>query len=142
LARPRERPDHNPLTYFERINIIADVLRDAGVGRDSFGFVPFPIETPNRLPSFMPTSIPCFTTIREEWNREKIEVLRAAGYEVIVLWEKPEKTITGGAIREDIVAGGSKWRDIVPPATATAVERLKLRERLISLSRSNVADRK
>jgi nicotinamide mononucleotide adenylyltransferase len=142
LARPRERPDHNPLTYFERINIIAEVLVDAGIRRDSFGFVPFPIETPSRLPLFMPTSIPCFTTIREEWNREKIEVLKATGYEVIVLWERLEKTIAGGAIREDIVAGGSKWKDIVPRATATAVERLKLRERLISLSRSSVTDRK
>jgi nicotinamide mononucleotide adenylyltransferase len=142
LARPRERPDHNPLTYFERINIIGEALVEAGVSRKSFGFVPFPIETPNRLPLFMPTSIPCFTTIREEWNREKIEFLRATGYEVVVLWDRPEKIIAGGWIREEIIAGGSKWRAVVPRATVAAVERLNLRERLMSLSRSNVIDRK
>jgi len=133
LARERERPDHNPLTYFERINIIAQVLVDAGVPRESFAFVPFPIETPNRLAGFMPTSIPCFTTICEEWNREKIQVLQAYGYQVIVLWERPKKLITGGVIREDIVQGGSEWKQMVPPATARAVQSLNLRERLIRL---------
>src|SRR5580700_4394306 len=60
LARARERPDHNPLTYFERITLITRALNEAGVPRECFAFVPFPIETPSRLPSFMPTSVPCF----------------------------------------------------------------------------------
>lgn len=140
LARPRERPDHNPLTYFERINIIAGALAEAGIGRSSFGFVPFPIETPNRLPLFMPISIPCFTTIREEWNREKIRVLESTGYKVIVLWERLEKTITGGRIREDIAVGGAKWKEFVPQATARAVEELNLRDRLTSLTIRRTVD--
>jgi nicotinamide mononucleotide adenylyltransferase len=133
LGLPRELPEHNPLTYFERINIIAEALVEAGVSRDSFSFVPFPIETPKRLPLFMPRSIPCFTTIREDWNRKKIQVLKEVGYEVIVLWERLEKTITGGRIRDDIVAGGMDWKKIVPPATQRAVCSLNLRERLRSL---------
>src|SRR5260370_2605555 len=60
LARHRERPENNPLTYFERINVIADALLESHVERRTFGFVPFPIETPQRLPAFMPISIPCF----------------------------------------------------------------------------------
>jgi nicotinamide mononucleotide adenylyltransferase len=136
LARPRERPDHNPLTYFERINMIKEALVESGLDRGSFSFVPFPIETPNRLPLFMPTSIPCFTTIREDWNREKIRVLEACGYEVIVLWERLEKTIKGSVIRDDIMRGGSGWRGMVPPATSRAVDRLELRNRLIELLKS------
>ena len=136
LARPRERPDHNPLTYFERINMITNALVEAGVQRADFGFIPFPIETPNRLPSFMPRSIPCFTTIREDWNREKIGLLQACGYEVNVLWERPEKSITGGIIRDDIFRGGGTWRSMVPPATARAVEELRLRDRLIALNKT------
>jgi nicotinamide mononucleotide adenylyltransferase len=141
LGLPREMPDHNPLTYFERINIIGEALAEAGVNRDSFSFVPFPIETPKRLPLFMPRSVPCFTTIREEWNRKKIQVLKEAGYEVIVLWERLEKIIQGGLIRDDIVAGGVNWKEIVPPATVRAVERLNLRDRLISLRGVNATDR-
>jgi nicotinamide mononucleotide adenylyltransferase len=133
LARPRERPDHNPLTYFERISMIEDGLVESGIPKESFAFVPFPIETPNRLSGFMPTTIPCFTTIREEWNREKIAVLKRYGYEVIVLWERAEKTVTGGKIREEILAGGSEWKSIVPPATVRAVERFNLQQRLKDL---------
>ena len=81
----------------------------------------------------MPTVIPCFTTIREPWNREKIHVLRSHGYQVIVLWERPEKLITGGFIRDDIVGGGTRWKSMVPPATARAAERFNLKERLIQL---------
>jgi nicotinamide mononucleotide adenylyltransferase len=133
LARARERPDHNPLTYFERITLIAEALVESHVPRESFGFVPFPIETPNRLTTFMPISVPCFTTIREDWNREKIQVLEAGGYQVVVLWDRPVKTVTGGLIREDIANGGTRWKGMVPPATARAVEVLNLRQRLREL---------
>ena len=134
LGRHRERPENNPLTYFERITAIGDALVEAGVSQSAFGFVPFPIETPSHLPAFMPTSIPCFTTICEDWNKEKIRVLRDYGYEVIVLWEREKKLITGGAIRQSIMEGGSKWMQMVPPATARAVERLKLKDRLIEIA--------
>jgi nicotinamide mononucleotide adenylyltransferase len=133
LGRLRERPQNNPLTFFERVAIIRQALVEAGVDRREFGFVPFPIETPHRLPDFMPTSIRCYTTICEPWNREKIEVLRAIGYDVSVLYERTEKVISGGAIRSDIAAGGNSWKLMVPPATIEAVERLNLRSRLLKL---------
>ena len=133
LGRPRERPENNPLTYFERISIIAEVLVDAGLERGSIAFVPFPIETPQRLPEFMPTSIPCFTTVCEEWNREKIRILRAYGYTVNILWERTKKLVTGGEIREDIINGGTAWRSMVPAATTRALDSLNIRDRLIKL---------
>jgi len=133
LGRHRERPENNPLTYFERVSIIMESLIEAGVEKGSFGFVPFPIETPQRLAEFLPLSVPCFTTVCEDWNREKIRLLRGYGYNVIVLWERTKKLVTGGAIREDIISGGSAWRSMVPAATIRAVERLELRDRLIKI---------
>jgi nicotinamide-nucleotide adenylyltransferase len=135
LGAVRERPGNNPLTFFERAHIIRESLVDAGVPRGAFGFVPFPIETPQRLHSFMATWVPCYTTICEQWNRDKIDVLKAQGYDVRVLWERPTKKITGAVVRNDIIEGGSTWRSIVPAATARAVEQLDLRDRLIMLSR-------
>jgi nicotinamide mononucleotide adenylyltransferase len=132
LARDRERPENNPLTYFERITVIGEALEDAGIDRRTFGFVPFPIETPQRLRAFLPLSVTCFTTICEEWNREKIRVLQACGYKVVVLWER-QKSVTGGAIREDILLGGTRWRSIVPSATVRAIEALDVRKRLENL---------
>jgi nicotinamide mononucleotide adenylyltransferase len=134
LGAVRERPGNNPLTFFERIRIIREALCDSGVPSGSFGFVPFPIETPHRLSSFMPTSVPCYTTICEQWNREKIEVLKGLGYDVRVLWERQSKTVTGAAIRSDIVRGGTAWHGMVPPATIRAIEQLDLRNRLLRLA--------
>ena len=138
LGRARELPENNPLTYFERISIISESLADAGIGLGEFGFVPFPIETPHRLSGFMPTSIPCFTTICEDWNREKVRILRGYGYKVTVLWERAQKLVTGGTIRNDIINGGSDWLSMVPPATVRASAALNLRQRLMQL-RSLVA---
>jgi|SRR5581483_1626913 len=135
LGALRERPENNPLTFFERARIIRESLIDAGVPAGSFGFVPFPIETPQRLHSFMATSVPCYTTICEQWNRDKIDVLEAQRYEVRVLWERAAKKISGAAVRNDIIMGGSAWRAMVPAATARAVEELDLRNRLLQLSR-------
>ncbi|MGD0620310.1 MAG: hypothetical protein ABSB67_21950 [Bryobacteraceae bacterium] len=133
LGRPRERPENDPLTYFERISIIAEALVDAGIGKGSFAFVPFPIETPQRLPEFMPTSVPCYTTVCEEWNREKIRILRGYGYTVNVLWERTKKLVSGGEIRGDIIDGGTAWRSMVPAATARALDALNIHDRLIKL---------
>jgi nicotinamide-nucleotide adenylyltransferase len=121
--------------------MIMDAMVGAGVDRATFGFVPFPIETPHRLPEFMPVSVPCFTTVCEEWNREKIRILRSYGYQVIVLWERTKKLVTGGAIREDIMSGGSAWRAMVPAETLQAIDRLELRERLLRLQSLAPTDR-
>lgn len=95
LGAVRERPENNPLTFFERVRMIREALIEAGVAAGSFGFVPFPIETPQRLHSFIGTSVPCYTTICEQWNRDKIDVLKAQGYEIRVLWERQIKKING-----------------------------------------------
>ena len=135
--RFRDRPENNPLTFFERLEIIRESLVDAGVDRARFGFLPFPIETPETLPSFLPTYIPCYTTICEKWNEDKIEILKKLGYSVIVLYREQPKEISGSAIRADIVDGGDFWRTLVPPAAARAADRLDLRNRLIEMRRTD-----
>jgi nicotinamide mononucleotide adenylyltransferase len=134
LARIRERPENNPLTYHERLTIIRATLIETGVDQNAFMFVPFPIETPNKLNQFLPTQVPCFTTVYEDWNKEKIAVLRSHGYEVSVLWERQEKKVSGGEIRRDMIAGGSQWKTMVPNATIRFAEELRLVERLRTLS--------
>jgi hypothetical protein len=87
----------------------------------------------------MPLSIPCYTTVCEEWNREKIEVLKARGYDVRVLFQRDKKVVSGATMRRDIAAGGSSWKESVPQATVRAVERLDLRNRLLRLLQPNAA---
>ena len=133
LGTHREQPASNPLTYFERVLMITSALEEAGVSRSSFGFIPFPIEAPSSLPAFLPPSIRCFTTICEEWNRRKIAVLREAGYDVEVLWER-EKVISGSAIRAAVLANDDSWRSLVTPAVARHLDDLELSARLRRLS--------
>jgi nicotinamide mononucleotide adenylyltransferase len=121
---------NNPLTYFERTQMLRDVLVEAGVPEDKFAIAPFPIETPHLLHEFLTTDVPVVTTIYDDWNRHKVRVLKKLGYRVIVLWERAEKAYSGQEIRELIHSGSEEWVRLVPQATAVAVRRYRLRDRL------------
>jgi len=109
--------------------MIKNALLDAGIARERFEFVPFPIEHADSLPAFLPMKVLCFTTICEEWNREKIAQLRRVGYEVDILWER-EKNITGSDIRDRMARGDATWVSLVPPATARYAEEIGLAKRI------------
>lgn len=123
----------NPLSYFERVQILTQAMVAQGVSQDAFACAPFPLDGPlEQLADFMPCDIPCFTTICEHWNEKKRERLTQAGYQVEVLFERPPATkIEGRHIRESIVRQDRAWEALVPDATTEAVYRLNLRERLI-----------
>lgn len=126
----RTRPEDNPLTFFERAQLIADALFDVGISRNDFCIVPFPIENAQQLTDFIPTNIPVFTTVYDEWNRHKIKVLRDVGYKVITLWERENKQYKGSVVRKGILEGDKEWTKMVPAATIRAVKSFGLRSRL------------
>lgn len=129
----RELPFNNPLSYFERVEMITNNLANEGVPCNHFGIIPFPIETPQLLPDFLPTNVPIFTTICDEWNRHKISILTALGYEVITLWEKKRKLFEGAKIRLSISRGETEWVNDVPEATKLLIEKYNIRSRLKGL---------
>ncbi len=133
LARHRERPSSNPLTYWERAKTITTCLIDAGISRAEFGFLPFPIDTPSRLHQFVSKDVICFTTICESWNKEKISVLEREGFVVEVLFERTGEVISASRIRESIMAGTDDWKAMVPRGTRMLVEESCLRDRLLGL---------
>jgi len=120
----------NPMTYIERVRCISSALSEAGVAKSEFGFTPFPIDSPSKLPQFISSDVHCFTTICEPWNQRKIERLRAAGYMVTVLWERSEKRYSGSEIRRLIAEGNSGWRSMIPRAVEHVIDELKLGSRL------------
>src|SRR5438874_12571330 len=75
LGRTREKAENNPLTYHQRITMIAGALTENGIRPDEFAFIPFPIEKSSKLGQFHLASVPCFTIVYEEWNRENISVM-------------------------------------------------------------------
>lgn len=132
----------NPLTFFERVQVISEMLLDAGVSRSEFSCIPFPIDEVDLLPDFISRSAPCFTTVCDAWNHEKVARLEQLGYKVIVLKEGTERDIRirGERIRADICEGGRAWEVMVPPATVRSVYRLDLHRRLNLLANLPASD--
>jgi nicotinamide mononucleotide adenylyltransferase len=129
----RQEYKNNPLTYFERLQMIKNAFLQNSVKNDEFAFIPFPIENPDSLPGFLPPSIPIFTTINDKWNEDKINILESKGYKVIILWEDRTKKINGITIRNLIRLGDESWKQMVPLATIDTIEKHNIRDRIINL---------
>jgi cytidyltransferase-like protein len=121
--------DDNPLTYWERVRVIeAAVL--GHLEREHFVIVPFPIERPEALHNYVPLDATAYTTVYDEWNRRKIEVLTSLGYAVEVLWEREDKTYGGSEVRRLMRLGDPTWRGLVPAAATQALDDLGVPKRL------------
>jgi cytidyltransferase-like protein len=128
VAPHRLEAKANPLTYFQRSQLVSAALLGAGVPPGRFSVGPFPIEVPGRLVEFWPLSLGCFTTIVDDWNREKINVLRDCGYTVNVLEDvvqAPSRVASGTKVRELIREGGSGWEAFVPAATVPLIKQYR-----------------
>ena len=113
----RSRPDANPLTYYERQELVQAVLVEAGVGRDKFTVVPFPINFPELFHWYVPRTAVYFVSIYDDWGRRKLERFHNLGLRTEVLSERPpeQKGISATDVRARMAAG-EPWEQCVPPA--------------------------
>lgn len=124
----------NPLTYYERARMTAEVLAGAGVDRSEFSIVPLPINMPEQYCHFVPLDAVFYLTIYDDWGRRKLEYFRTLGLRTEVLWERPqeEKGISGTDVRTRM-ANGEEWRSMVPAATARFMDEWNIPARLAEL---------
>lgn len=120
----------NPLTYFERTELLTRALHGEGISPGRYRIVPFPIERPTELGDFLPRDIPVLTTRVDEWNDRKIDLLQGLGYRVEVLYERDPKGVAGSEIRKLISQSDDRWTSMVPPATVDYLKSLDLPARL------------
>lgn len=132
-APHRNKKINNPLEYGERRDMVEAALLEAGLRPEDFSVVRFPIETPHLLEFFVPTKARLFTTINDDWNKEKIRVLEQHGYEVEVLWER-QKGCSGSDIRQRMLTGDTSWQRDVPPAVYRKAVEIDVPARLRALS--------
>lgn len=127
----RSRDDNNPFTYFERMIMTRDSLLEAGIERERFAVVPFPINEPALLRHYVPMDATFFVTIYDDWGRAKRQTLLDLGVEVEVMWEHELalKPCTGTEVRRRIAAG-EDWRELVPNAVARYIIANRLDARL------------
>jgi nicotinic acid mononucleotide adenylyltransferase len=58
-----------------------------------------------------------------DWGGTKLDRMREAGYEVVVLDEGVEKRISGADVRAAMRAG-ERWETLVPPGVARVIRSL------------------
>jgi cytidyltransferase-like protein len=117
----RHLPESNPLTYTERLLMIAAAAEEAGIR--GIRIVPFPITEPDLWDDYVPRDAVHFLRLLSPWGNAKLDRLRAGGYRTQVL-EAPEgKTVSGEQVRAAI-RGGGDWRRLVPPAVAAFIDAL------------------
>jgi cytidyltransferase-like protein len=133
LDAHREIPENNPLSYFERVEMITEVLLSNGLNFNEFSITPFPIDRIEYLENYIPKEIPIFTTICDEWNINKIKKLESIGYNVRVLFERTSKEYSGLIIRDLIFRGDDHWKNMVPQEAIRVIEKYNIKARLTKL---------
>ncbi len=130
IAPHRSEASANPLTYYERAFLLSKMLLAEGIPESSFGFTPFPIDEPSHLWQFLPTTVTCFTTIYEPWNKHKIKILEDLGYTVHVLWERKleEKAFSGRKIRDSIRQGNTDWEAAIPASIVPDIKNVHIEQ--------------
>lgn len=111
----RSEAASNPFTYYERYNMVKLALLEAGIPREDFEIVPYPIERPQVLYNYVPLTATSFFTIYDKWGYEKLHRLKELGYGTVVLFDDREKKMCSTEIREKIVADRD-WKQMVPPS--------------------------
>jgi nicotinamide-nucleotide adenylyltransferase len=119
----RHLPESNPYTYVERLLMVKAAARDAEISLERLHVIPFPVNEPELWRAYVPEDVVQFIRLFSDWGGTKLERLREAGYEVVVLDEGSEKEVSGADVREALRAGG-EWKTLVPPGVAGVINGL------------------
>jgi nicotinamide-nucleotide adenylyltransferase len=120
----RHLPESNPYTYVERLLMVKAAARDLGLDVSRVHVIPFPVNEPELWPAYVPEDVTQYLRLFSGWGGTKLERLRAAGYEVVILDEGAEKAISGAEVREAMRAGGD-WESLVPLGVARVIKSLQ-----------------
>lgn len=127
----RTRLISNPLTYFERYTMVGAALVEAGVSREDFSVVPFPISVPDLYRYYVPTDAIFYMTVCDEWGERKLALLQSQGLNVNVMWRRTPETkgLAGSGIRNRMI-DGRPWEHLVPKSTAGLIRAWGIADRL------------
>jgi nicotinamide-nucleotide adenylyltransferase len=117
----RHLPESNPFTYTERLLMIEAVAADERIG---VHVIPFPVNEPELWDAYVPDGVTQYLRLFSEWGGTKLERMREAGYEVVILDEGAEKQISGLDVREAL-RDGREWEALVPPGVARVIRSLE-----------------
>ncbi|MGD9212857.1 MAG: nicotinate-nucleotide adenylyltransferase [Desulfobacteraceae bacterium] len=130
----RSLPIANPLTYYERYQLIRTAMTGAGQDSNSYSIVPLPISMPEQYQYYVPLDAVFFLTIYDDWGRRKYTYFNSLGLKVDVLWNIPvdKKGISGSHVRR-LMLDSNAWEAMVPSNVADLLNKWRLPERLRKL---------
>jgi cytidyltransferase-like protein len=120
----RHLPESNPFSYAERLLMAKAAASDLGLDPARVHVIPFPVNEPELWPAYVPPDVTQYLRLFSAWGGTKLERLRAAGYEVVVLDEGAEKELSGADVRAAL-RNGADWEPLVPPGVARILRELK-----------------
>ena len=120
----RHLPESNPYSYVARLMMVKAAASEAGLDLARVHVIPFPVNEPELWPAYVPDDVVQFIRLFSDWGGTKLDRLREAGYDVVILDEGAEKEISGVEVRAAIRDGGD-WQRLVPPGVARVLERLE-----------------
>jgi len=120
----RHLPESNPWTYAERMLMVKAAATDLGLDLARVHVIPFPVNEPELWSAYVPEGVTQYIRLFSEWGGTKLDRLREAGYEVVVLDEGADKEISGADVRRALREGG-EWEALVPPGVARVIASLE-----------------
>ena len=119
----RHRPDANPFTYHERVELII-----AALGTTEVRFVPFDLGRPEHWAHYVPLCAVQYVGRHGDWEAEKAHRLAAAGYRVVEVDGAAGARRSASAIRE-AMRDGAGWEPLVPAPTVEPLRAMLARRR-------------
>jgi cytidyltransferase-like protein len=119
----RHLPESNPWSYAERMLMVKAAAIDIGLDLARVHPIPFPVNEPERWPAYVPAGVTQYIRLFSDWGGTKLDRLREAGYDVVVLDEGSDKDVSGVEVRAALRDGG-RWEDLVPPGVARVITSL------------------
>jgi nicotinamide-nucleotide adenylyltransferase len=119
----RHLPESNPWSYVERLLMVKAAAVDLGLDPAGTHVIPFPVNEPELWPAYVPDGVTQYLRLFSEWGGTKLDRMREAGYEVVILDEGAEKELSGAEVR-DALRSGADWESLVPPGVARVLREL------------------
>jgi nicotinamide-nucleotide adenylyltransferase len=119
----RHLPEANPYSYAERLLMVKAAAADLGLDPATVHVIPFPVNEPELWHAYVPAGVTQYLRLFSAWGGTKLDRLRAAGYDVVILDEGTEKEISGAQVRAALREGGD-WQRLVPPGVARVLDQL------------------
>jgi nicotinamide-nucleotide adenylyltransferase/phosphinothricin biosynthesis protein PhpF len=120
----RHLPESNPWSYADRLLMVKAAATDLGLDLARVHVIPFPVNEPELWPAYVPEGVTQYIRLFSAWGGTKLERFRDAGYEVVVLDEGAEKTVSGADVRA-AMRDGDGWESLVPSGVARVIRSLE-----------------